>query len=77
MAQINNQTPKVGWTCDPRRGRGLRLVQFWVPDTKAPSFIDGLRSQCLALPGDFLFTNPPSPPSPHRAPLPRGPLARP
>ena len=52
MAQINNQTPKVGWTCDPRRGRGLRLVQFWVPDTKAPSFIDGLRSQCLALRGD-------------------------
>lgn len=52
MAQINNQTPKGVWPCDPRRGRGLRLVQFWVPYTKAPSIIDGPRSQCLALRGD-------------------------
>ena len=33
--------------------------------------------KAMTLRGDFLFTNPPSPPSPHRAPLPRGPLARP
>ena len=52
MSQINNQAPKVSRRPEPRRAKGLRLVQFWVPDTRSPSFIDDLRSQCLALRGD-------------------------
>lgn len=34
------------------RAAGLRPVQFWVPDTRAPGFAAQLRRQCLALKGD-------------------------
>lgn len=34
------------------RAAGLRPVQFWVPDTRAPGFAAQVRSQCLALKGD-------------------------
>ncbi len=31
------------------RAAGLRPVQLWVPDTRAPGFAAQVRSQCLAL----------------------------
>lgn len=34
------------------RAAGLRPVQLWVPDTRAPGFAAQVRSQCLALNGD-------------------------
>jgi hypothetical protein len=34
------------------REAGLRPVQFWVHDTRRPSFADELRGQCLALKND-------------------------
>lgn len=34
------------------RAAGLRPVQFWVPDTRAPGFAAQMRSQCLALKGE-------------------------
>ena len=35
------------------RVAGLRVVQFWVPDTRLPAFAAELRQQCLALRGDI------------------------
>lgn len=34
------------------RAAGLRPVQFWVPDTRAPGFAAQVRRQCQALKGD-------------------------
>jgi hypothetical protein len=34
------------------RAAGLRPVQFWVPDTRAPEFVAQLRLQCLQLAND-------------------------
>ena len=34
------------------RAAGLRPVQFWVPDTRAPEFVAQLRLQCLTLAND-------------------------
>jgi hypothetical protein len=34
------------------RAAGLRPVQFWVPDTRAPEFAALLRIQCLNLAND-------------------------
>lgn len=34
------------------RAAGLRPVQFWVTDTRAPEFAAQLRAQCLSLKGD-------------------------
>jgi len=31
------------------RKKGLRLVQFWVPDTRAPGFAEELARQCRVL----------------------------
>jgi len=31
------------------RERGMRLVQFWVPDTRAPGFAEELARQCRVL----------------------------
>ena len=31
------------------RAAGLRPVQIWVPDTRAPGFAEEMRRQCLAL----------------------------
>jgi Protein of unknown function (DUF3018) len=31
------------------RARGMRLVQFWVPDTRAPGFAEELARQCRIL----------------------------
>jgi hypothetical protein len=35
------------------RADGLRVVQFWVPDTRLPGIAAELRRQCLALRGDI------------------------
>ena len=34
------------------RKRGLRPIQIWVPDTRAPEFAAQLRQQCQNLNGD-------------------------
>ena len=34
------------------RAAGLRPVQFWVPDTRAPEFVAQLRLQCVKLAND-------------------------
>ena len=34
------------------RAAGLRPVQFWVPDTRAPEFVARVRRQCQSLKGD-------------------------
>jgi hypothetical protein len=31
------------------RAHGMRLVQFWVPDTRAPGFAEELARQCRML----------------------------
>ena len=33
---------------DRMRGSGLRLVQVWLPDTRAPGFVEECRRQSLA-----------------------------
>lgn len=40
---------RVQQSRDRMRARGLRLVQFWVPDTRAPGFAEELARQCRAL----------------------------
>jgi hypothetical protein len=35
-----------------QRAAGLRLVQLWVPDTRAPGFAAECRRQCRLLHGD-------------------------
>lgn len=32
-----------------QREKGLRLVQFWVPDTRSPEFLEEARRQCEAV----------------------------
>ena len=34
---------------DELRRRGLRPVQVWVPDTRAPGFAERVRQQCEAI----------------------------
>ncbi len=52
MAEIDDQTAKVSRSRERMRAKGLRPVQFWVPDTRAPAFIADLQRQCAALRGD-------------------------
>jgi len=37
---------------DRMREAGLRLVQVWVPDTRAPGFVEECRRQSLAAKGE-------------------------
>ena len=32
-----------------QRAKGLRLVQFWVPDVNSPEFKAAIRAECLAI----------------------------
>ena len=32
-----------------QREKGLRLVQFWVPDTRSPEFLEEARRACEAI----------------------------
>jgi len=40
---------RVQQSRDRMRARGMRLVQFWVPDTRAPGFAEELARQCRVL----------------------------
>ena len=44
-----NTAQRVRESRDRMRARGMRLVQIWVPDTRAPGFADELSRQCQAL----------------------------
>ena len=44
-----NTTQRVRESRDRMRARGMRLVQIWVPDTRAPGFAEALSRQCQAL----------------------------
>jgi hypothetical protein len=51
--QSNQQaTSKLARHRERMRAAGLRPVQFWVPDTRAPEFVALLRRQCQALAKD-------------------------
>lgn len=52
MPLINESTSKVTRHRERMRVAGLRPVQFWVPDTRAPNFAAQVRQQCQALKGD-------------------------
>lgn len=52
MLETNNQLAKVSRSRERMRAKGLRPVQFWVPDTRAPAFIADLQRQCAALRAD-------------------------
>ena len=43
---------KVARSRERMRAAGLRPVQFWVPDTRSPSFVADVRTQCMALRDD-------------------------
>lgn len=40
---------RVRQTRDRHRDAGLRPVQVWVPDTRAPGFAEMVRRQCQAI----------------------------
>jgi Protein of unknown function (DUF3018) len=44
-----NTAERVQKSRDRMRARGMRLVQIWVPDTRAPGFAEELARQCQAL----------------------------
>ena len=44
-----NIAQRVRRSRERMRGRGLRLVQIWVPDTRAPGFAEELARQCRLL----------------------------
>ncbi|HUN38759.1 MAG TPA: antitoxin MazE family protein [Acetobacteraceae bacterium] len=44
-----NTAGRVQQSRERMRARGMRLVQFWVPDTRAPGFADELARQCRVL----------------------------
>ena len=51
--QSNPQvTSKLARHRERMRAAGLRPVQFWVPDTRAPEFVALVRLQCQALTKD-------------------------
>jgi len=52
MQASNHAQLKVARSRERMRAAGLRPVQFWVPDTRLPSFVAEVQSQCLALKGD-------------------------
>ena len=52
MASIHEPTGKVARHRERMRAAGLRPVQFWVPDTRAPEFAAEMRKQCQSLKGD-------------------------
>ena len=44
-----NTAQRVRESRDRMRARGMRLVQIWVPDTRAPGFAEELSRQCQML----------------------------
>jgi hypothetical protein len=47
----NGSNSKVARSRERMRAAGLRPVQFWVPDTRAPQFALELQRQCRELRG--------------------------
>lgn len=52
MTATNIANNKLTRHRERMRAAGLRPVQFWVPDTRAPEFVAQLRLQCLKLAND-------------------------
>lgn len=52
MTAANTANNKLIRHRERLRAAGLRPVQFWVPDTRAPEFVAQLRLQCLKLAND-------------------------
>ncbi len=51
MASTHNSHSKTNRHRERMRAAGLRPVQFWVPDTRAPEFAALVREQCRNLKG--------------------------
>ena len=52
MPAANFSPSKVTRSRERMRAAGLRPVQFWVPDTRLPTFAADVRMQCLVLKSD-------------------------
>ena len=52
MTAAKSTTNKLTRHRERMRAAGLRPVQFWVPDTRAPEFVALVRLQCQALTKD-------------------------
>ena len=52
MTAANSTNNKLTRHRERMRAAGLRPVQFWVPDTRAPDFVALVRLQCQALAKD-------------------------
>ncbi len=52
MTAAKSTTNKLTRHRERMRAAGLRPVQFWVPDTRAPEFVALVRLQCQALAKD-------------------------
>ena len=48
MTKRSATAKRVARSRQRMRKKGLRLVQFWVPDTRAPGFAEELARQCRA-----------------------------
>lgn len=46
MAKINTGAQRVQRRRDKLRAAGLRPIQIWVPDTRAPGFAEECERQC-------------------------------
>jgi hypothetical protein len=49
MAKISSSAPRVRRRRDKLRAAGLRPIQIWVPDTRAPGFAEECARQCRLL----------------------------
>ncbi len=52
VPSIRESTGKVARHRERMRAAGLRPVQFWVPDTRSPEFVERVQQQCQNLKGD-------------------------
>jgi hypothetical protein len=52
MTATNTANNKLVRHRERMRAAGLRPVQFWVPDTRAPEFVALVRAQCISLAED-------------------------
>lgn len=52
MTSIPGSASKVARYRERMRAAGLRPVQFWVPDTRSPEFVEKIRQQCQGLNDD-------------------------
>ncbi|MDE2344168.1 MAG: antitoxin MazE family protein [Betaproteobacteria bacterium] len=52
MPSTHESSGKTARHRERMRAAGLRPVQFWVPDTRSPEFVEQVRKQCHALKHD-------------------------